>query len=100
MPVARRVLGEGDEITLLIRWNYARAAYLDDDIRMSELRESVETLEDTERTARRVLGSAHPYVQTMGKSLQEARATLHTGEIIWREQCRSIFGADSSGDSS
>ena len=100
MPVARRVLGEGDEITLLIRWNYARASYLDDDIRMSELRESVKTLEDTERTARRVLGSAHPYVQTMGESLQEARATLRTGEIIWREQCRSIFGTDSSGDSS
>ena len=85
---------------LVIRWNYARASYLDDDIRMSELRESVETLEDTERTARRVLGSAHPYVQTMGKSLQEARATLHTGEIIWREQCRSIFGTDFSEDSS
>ena len=82
---------------LVIRWNYARASYLDDDIRMSELRESVETLEDTERTAQRVLGSAHLYVQTMGQSLQEARAALRARDSA---DMYRIFGTDSSGDSS
>ena len=38
-----------------------------------DLRESVATLEDTERIARRVLGGAHPIVVGIEKSLREAR---------------------------
>ena len=52
-----------------------RPAHLDD------LREAVNTLEDTERTARRVLGAAHPLVQNhIGRSLGESRATLRARE--------------------
>ena len=40
--------------------------YEDDGATLDDLREAVTTLEDTERTARRVLGGAHPL--TMGLS--------------------------------
>merc|ERR1711871_1748615 len=60
MPVARRVLGEDDAATLTMRWSYAQTLYEDDSATLDELREAVTTLEDTERTARRVLGGAHP----------------------------------------
>ena len=46
-----------------MRWNYARALYEDVGATLDDLREAVATLEDTERTARRVLGGAHPDTQ-------------------------------------
>ena len=45
-----------------------------------DLREAVTTLEDTERTARRVLGGAHPDVAGIAMSLQVARAALRARE--------------------
>ena len=38
------------------------------------------TLEETERTARRVLGRAHPIVVAMEQSLRNARAALRARE--------------------
>ena len=43
-----------------MRWIYAQALYKDDGATLDDLREAVTTLEEIERTARRVLGSAHP----------------------------------------
>ena len=76
LPVARRVLGNTHEYTLRIGATYARALYEDDDATLEDLREAVTTLEDAERTARRVLGSAHPDVASIEKSLRKARAAL------------------------
>ena len=43
---------------------------------LDDLREAVETLEDAERTARRVLGGAHPLTMWIGCELQDSRAAL------------------------
>ena len=80
IPVARRVLGENDETTILLRCNYPMALYKDPDATLDDLREAVTTLEETERTARRVLGGAHPITITIGQSLQIARAVLRARE--------------------
>ena len=76
LPVARRVLGESDTLKLTMRWNYARTLYEDDGATLDDLREAVNTLEETERTARRVLSGAHPHVEGMEEDLQSARAAL------------------------
>ena len=76
MPVARRVLGEGDEVTLHLRKVYARTLYENPVATLDDLREAVMTFEETARTARRVLGGTHPLTAKVEKSLQNARATL------------------------
>ena len=80
MPVARRVLGESHDITLTMRWNYADALHLDTDATLDGLREAVATYEETTRTARRVLGGAHPTTQGVEAELQNARAALRARE--------------------
>ena len=74
IPIARRVLGEGNELGLGMRTNYARTLYEDDSASLDDLREAVATLEEIEPTARRVLGDAHPTVHLIEKSLQHTRA--------------------------
>ena len=76
----QRVLGEGNEQTLRLRWNYARALYLDDGATVDELREAVTTLEEIGRTARRVLGGAHPLTTAIKSHLGCSRATLRARE--------------------
>ena len=49
-------------------------------ISINDLREAVTTLEDVEQTARRVLGSAHPTIIWIERSLREARAVLRARE--------------------
>ena len=80
IPVARRVLGEVHDLTLKMKQIYARALYEDDEATLDDLRESVTTLEDTERTARRVLGGAHPTTTGIENTLQYARAALRARE--------------------
>jgi hypothetical protein len=75
-PVARRVLGDSDDLTLKMRWNYAGALYRDPGATLDDLREAVQTLEETALTARRVMGGAHPLVKGIEKSLKGARTTL------------------------
>ena len=48
MPVARRKLGEGNEITLSMRSIYAGRSTQDPAATLDDLREAVTTLEDTE----------------------------------------------------
>jgi hypothetical protein len=60
--------------------NYAGALYSDTGATLDDLRESVETLEETERTARRVFGSSHPTVTGVEQNLRIARDTLRARE--------------------
>jgi len=80
IPVARRVLGENDEFTLMLRTWYAEALYQDDAATLDDHREAVKTLEEIERAARRVLGGVHPTAAGIGKNLQAARAALRARE--------------------
>ena len=80
LPVTQRVLGENDETTLRLRWNYAEALYDDPGATLNDLREAVTTLEETERTARRVLGGAHPVTKTTEDELKKSRAKLGARE--------------------
>ena len=47
---------------------------------LDDMREAVTTLEDTERTAQRVLGGAHPDTVGIGRELRDARAALGARE--------------------
>ena len=82
MPVAQRVLGASNEFAFKMRGCYADALCSDPGATLSELREAVTRFEDLERDARRVLGSAHPFVvRAIGRSLQNARAALRAREL-------------------
>ena len=80
IPVAQRVLGKVHEITLRMEANYAGALYADTDATLDDLREAVTTLEEIERTTRRVLGTTHPTVTGVEQNLRAARATLRAAE--------------------
>ena len=60
-PAMRRVLGLMKSRS---RWERLRVI-LDTGATLDDVREAVETLEDTARTARRVLGGAHPTSTTL-----------------------------------
>ena len=80
IPVARRVVGDNDEFTLRMRWIYAHSLYRDDGATLNDIREAVTTFQDTERTARRVLGGQHPLTMGLEDNLQDARAALSARE--------------------
>ena len=80
MPVARRTLGESNDTTLRTRCIYAQAIYRDPAATLDHLRESMTTLEETARTARRVLGGAHPLAVEIERSLRKARAAVRASE--------------------
>ena len=70
MPVAQRVLGESHETMLNMRWLYAAALSKSTGATLNDIREAATTLEETERTARRVLGSAHPLTKIIERNLR------------------------------
>ena len=76
IPVARRAVGSSHITTIRMRCHYARALYEDPAATLDDLREAVTTLEDVERTTRRVLGGAHPIVAQVEDCLHKARAAL------------------------
>ena len=78
--MARRVLGEGNNLTLKMRKIYAKALLLDKGATLDDVLEAVTTFEDSERIARRVLGGAHPLTATIGDELRNARAVLRARE--------------------
>ena len=61
----------------MMRSNYGRALYNDPGATLDDLREAVTTLDEIERTARRVLGGAHPTTVGIEEALRDARAVLH-----------------------
>ena len=77
-------------------WTYARALCKDPSATPDDLREAVTTLEETERTARRVLGGAHPTTMDIGGRLRESRAVLAAREgnvESLREAMEAMMGA-------
>jgi hypothetical protein len=84
--VALRVLGESHETTLKSRWIYAAALDSDPAATLDDLREAVATLEDTARTARRVLSGAHPLTVDIERELRIAQAVLRPRETPLRAQ--------------
>ncbi len=78
--VARQTLGDDSRVTLGMRKLYAQALYKDPVATLDDLHEAVDTLVETEQTARRVLGGAHPLVGGIGASLRNARAALGARE--------------------
>ena len=64
----------------MMRANYARSLYLDGAATLDDLREAVATLEEIERTARRVLGGAHPLTMEIECEGWRAGARLHARE--------------------
>lgn len=79
MPVARRVFGDSHDRTLQMRWAYA-IALCNTSTTLDDFREAVNTLEDVARTARRVLGAAHPDVVVIEDQLRKSRAALQAHE--------------------
>ena len=86
IPVSQRVLGESHRLTILIKFNYAFALYMDTTLTLDDLREAVTLLEELAPNARRVLGSTHPLASSIEKSLEVARMRLRspseTGEFV------------------
>ena len=80
ISVARRVLGENEELTLRMRSIYATALYVDNSATLENLREAVKTLEDGGNIAQRVFGGGHPTTVRIEQSLRRARAVLSTRE--------------------
>ena len=80
MPVAQRVLRENDDIPSRLKWLYAKALYKDDGATADDLREAIQTLEDAEPIARRVLGGSHPFAAACERSLLDSRAALGARE--------------------
>ena len=80
VPVARRVFGESNDLTLRMIQNYAAALCNDEGATLADVREAVATLEDVPRNARRVLGGAHPTTKGLEISMQMARAALRARE--------------------
>ena len=76
VPVAHRVLGADNRLTLTLRANYALALCRDAGATLDDLREALNTLEEIEPTARRVFGGAHPATTGIETSLRLARAAL------------------------
>ena len=56
------------------------ALYRDPDASLDDLHKAVTTLEDTIRTARRVLGGAHPLAKQVEDQLRKSRAALNARE--------------------
>ena len=80
LPVARRVLGECDRLTLKMRQICAMALYLDDGATLDDICEAVSTLDETARIARRVFGSSHPLTKGIEQHLDISREVLRARE--------------------
>ena len=63
-----------------MRTIYAGALLMDDGRTLDDIREAVNILEETERTARRVLGGAHPLTVDIEVYLHNSRAALRARE--------------------
>ena len=82
LPVAQRVLGNNDQVTLMMGGCYAEALCRDPAATLDDLREGVTTIEENLRIARRVLGGAHPATAGIESDLQKARAALRAREML------------------
>ena len=65
IPAARRVLGEDHQLAIRFRWLCAATLCENEDATLDNLREAVTELEETARTAWRVLGDGHPMTESI-----------------------------------
>ena len=63
MPVARRVLGEFHEVTIKMLWVHADILCENNSSTLDDLRELLNTLEDSARGAKQVYGASHPFAK-------------------------------------
>ena len=82
IPVARRALGEGHELTLRMMGGYGEALYWDPGATLDDLHKAVPTLEESDRIARQVLGGAHPLTRSIERALRGSRAALRAREAV------------------
>ena len=78
-------------------WLYAQSLFMDADATLDDLNEAVTALEETERVAKRVLGSAHPDTTGIEASLRKAQAVLRAREGAV-ESIREGVAAMTTGD--
>jgi hypothetical protein len=97
IPVARRVLGENNEVTLRLRLTYAQSQCLDN-ATLDDLRKAVTTLEEMERTARRIFGATHPLSLDLTVALRASRAAFAAREGEQVESLREAVAAMTPGD--
>ena len=64
---------------------YAELLYKDASSTLDDLHESVATLEEMERSARRVFGGAHPLTGDIENELRKPRAALRARETRKKE---------------
>ena len=64
----------------MMRKIYAKTLCRDPNATLDDMREAVTTLEEVERTARRVFGGAHPFPTWIEGDLRKARAKLAASE--------------------
>ena len=86
LPVTRHVFGASHDATIRMSRSYAKALYRNPAATLDDLREAVTSLEETERTARRVLGSAHPHAVRTKRALEESQAKLRARETPSRRE--------------
>ena len=84
--MARRALGEEHRLTLKMRVTYAMAFCRDASTTLDDLRGAIKSLEDSERTVRRVLGGAHPFTVQIERFLRMSRAVLAARETPSRSK--------------
>ena len=80
MPVARRVLGKNNDLTLRMMSIYASSLYMNDRATLDDLREAVTTFEEAGRIARRVMGGQNPTTKEIEFDLRNARFALRARE--------------------
>ena len=73
IPQCRRALGPEDDVTLLLRCNFAEVLYSDAGASRADILEAVTILEDVARARRRVLGAHHPDTASALTDLERAR---------------------------
>ena len=80
LPIVQRVLGDNNELVFRMKKVYVEAFLLDGAATPDEFREAVTMIEDTERTARRVLGGTHPFALDLARAVKVSRAALFIRE--------------------
>ena len=81
IPVARRVVGESYGTTLRMRLNYAQSLCEGPGATLEDLREAATTIEEIERTARRVFGGSHPLTVEIERYLHISRARFRAAGL-------------------
>ena len=97
LPAARRVLGESHEITLKTRLLHAVVLYKADGATLADLREAVATFEETQRTALRVFGGAHPLLMEVEAALQDSQTALHACEANISRRRDTLYESERRG---